>query len=190
MPSGVYKRTGVSEEHKRNIGIGLQRAYDSGKRIPHVPWNKGKKGVYSKETLYKMSQAAIGKIVSQETREKFRQNNLGEKSRKWKGGISLDEKVYKKMCVAKRKELLKKISPIEIANVQFIYEENIKKFGTLSCEYCRKNVAFGGDSLDHKVPLVRGGNHEPDNLQVLCRSCNSKKHSKTDEEYRKLLWQK
>lgn len=30
-------------------------------------------------------------------------------------------------------------------------------------------------TLDHIVPVLSGGSNEPDNLQTLCRSCNSKK---------------
>jgi 5-methylcytosine-specific restriction endonuclease McrA len=37
----------------------------------------------------------------------------------------------------------------------------------------RKNV-----TLDHIVPLSRGGNHTADNLRVACRSCNSSKGPK------------
>lgn len=30
-------------------------------------------------------------------------------------------------------------------------------------------------TLDHKHPQARGGKHTPDNLRVLCRTCNSRK---------------
>jgi 5-methylcytosine-specific restriction endonuclease McrA len=50
------------------------------------------------------------------------------------------------------------------------------------CVYCysdlNKSVA-----LDHKLPLSRGGSNELDNLQLLCRNCNSRKHTKTHEEF-------
>jgi len=41
-------------------------------------------------------------------------------------------------------------------------------------------------SIDHIVPLVKGGTNLRDNLQTLCRSCNSVKHDKTID-YRKHL---
>lgn len=34
-------------------------------------------------------------------------------------------------------------------------------------------------TIDHIIPEVHGGNSEPQNLQVLCQSCNSKKGTKT-----------
>ena len=38
-------------------------------------------------------------------------------------------------------------------------------------------------TLDHIVPSVRGGPNTPDNLQILCLSCNSAKHDKEMSEW-------
>lgn len=67
--------------------------------------------------------------------------------------------------------------------IQAIYEENIKKYGTLTCELCRMPIEFGLDSIDHNMPISRGGGNEQENLQVLHRSCNAKKYTKTNMEY-------
>lgn len=37
--------------------------------------------------------------------------------------------------------------------------------------------------IDHIVPFARGGRHEKSNLQPLCKRCNTKKHTKTMEEF-------
>ena len=67
--------------------------------------------------------------------------------------------------------------------VQQVYEDNIKRFGTLTCYLCLKPTEFGNDTLEHKIPLIRGGNNEYSNLGIACDSCNSKKGRKTEEEF-------
>ena len=67
--------------------------------------------------------------------------------------------------------------------IQRVYEDNIKKYGTLTCELCNKPILFGKDSLDHKTPLTRGGSNLYENLQVAHSFCNSVKLNKTMEEW-------
>jgi len=111
MPKGVYIRTEetkrkmseakkgisrgpLSEEHKRKISIGgigktrrpfseetKQRMADS--HISGIPWNKGKKNCFSKETIQKMSKSGKGKHYSDEAIRNIRlgaikriQNNM------------------------------------------------------------------------------------------------------------------
>ena len=50
------------------------------------------------------------------------------------------------------------------------------------CAYC-------GDSetpldADHRVPLSRGGSNSIENLLPACRTCNLRKHTLTDDEFR------
>lgn len=50
------------------------------------------------------------------------------------------------------------------------------------CFYCGEDM---GDtpSLEHLTPVSRGGDNQRYNLVYACKSCNSKKHDKTLEEY-------
>lgn len=63
-----------SEEHKKRL-----RESHLGK----IPWNKGKKGIYSEETLKKIRETQkikqLGHPVSEETKEKIRKKRLGMK---------------------------------------------------------------------------------------------------------------
>ena len=52
------------------------------------------------------------------------------------------------------------------------------------CRYCGKSQPL---TMDHRVPLSRGGRHEIANLIPACKPCNSRKHTRTEEEFRALL---
>jgi len=41
--------------------------------------------------------------------------------------------------------------------------------------------------MDHRIPLSRGGRHEIENITPACKPCNSRKHTRTEEEFRALL---
>jgi 5-methylcytosine-specific restriction endonuclease McrA len=71
--------------------------------------------------------------------------------------------------------------------IQRVYEDNIKRYGTLTCDYCKKEIIFGKDNLEHKIPFSRGGKDEYSNLTISCESCNRKKRSMTAQEYIKLM---
>jgi 5-methylcytosine-specific restriction endonuclease McrA len=53
--------------------------------------------------------------------------------------------------------------------------ENEKMLENAVCLRCGTKEKL---SIDHIRPQFIGGTHDRDNLQVLCRSCNSKRHHK------------
>lgn len=74
METGQFHHT---EESKRKMSLA---------RKGKSPWNKGKRGVYSQEAIEQMRLAAMGRKMSEETREKIRQAISGDKHYNWKGG--------------------------------------------------------------------------------------------------------
>jgi hypothetical protein len=46
---------------------------------------------------------------------------------------------------------------------------------------CKKCGSIRNLTLDHIIPVSKGGGDTIENLQVLCRSCNSKKNDKIEE---------
>lgn len=48
------------------------------------------------------------------------------------------------------------------------------------CLYCGTPES---DSIDHKVPLSKGGSHTYDNLHMICKQCNTVKAKYTHDEY-------
>lgn len=43
------------------------------------------------------------------------------------------------------------------------------------CYYCEKNLAKNECTMDHVVPLVRGGKSTKGNVVVACKTCNNVK---------------
>jgi len=43
------------------------------------------------------------------------------------------------------------------------------------CYYCRRRFPPGELSMDHIVPIIRGGKTTKGNVATVCRGCNSKK---------------
>jgi 5-methylcytosine-specific restriction endonuclease McrA len=56
--------------------------------------------------------------------------------------------------------------------------EELKEFYDYTCLCCRKREPKIKLTLDHVVPLAKGGENSISNAQPLCGSCNSKKNAK------------
>ena len=66
-----------------------------------------------------------------------------------------------------------------------IINENIFKYGIITCEACKKECE-SNYHIDHVLPISKGGNNNYDNLQILCTKCNLQKSIKI-VDYRKKL---
>ena len=54
------------------------------------------------------------------------------------------------------------------------------------CMYCGRRPGIDLLDIDHKKPLAKGGSNNKRNLQLLCRTCNNRKGTKTDMEFRRM----
>jgi 5-methylcytosine-specific restriction endonuclease McrA len=52
------------------------------------------------------------------------------------------------------------------------------------CAYCGDHFAEGELTVEHILPVSRGGQHQWTNVVTACRSCNTRKGSRTPEEAR------
>jgi 5-methylcytosine-specific restriction endonuclease McrA len=68
----------------------------------------------------------------------------------------------------------KKGAPI----VEKISRQAIIERDNSTCYLCHRHLKPTEITLDHVIPLVRGGTHTADNLRVACRSCNCRKGAK------------
>jgi len=123
--------------------------------------------MHNKETIFKSSQKYYKKHGKEIINRQLARNKANP-----------DYKRYRK---ARRYGTGQRLT---IKTIQHVYEDNIKKYGTLFCVLCNKPILFGKDSIDHKLPLSRGGSNLYENLQIAHRFCNSQKLNKTMEEWK------
>lgn len=148
-----------------------------GKKLPlrSEEWRKnlskaltGKKA--TPETRKKQSLAKIGNKQSSETVEKRVSQIRGEKSSQWKGG-------YENRLLLNKQRRVRKLKA-EGSHTLNQWQELKARYGFM-CLCCKKVEPLITLSEDHIIPLTKGGNDYIENIQPLCRSCNSKKYTKT-----------
>ena len=58
-----------------------------------------------------------------------------------------------------------------------------------SCKYCRRKMTLRNMVCDHIIPLAKGGDSVVDNLQLICKSCNTRKGPLDEKDFEELiLW--
>ena len=62
-----------------------------------------------------------------------------------------------------------------------------QKTSTGTCWYCGQKVGFHNLTMDHVVPLTRGGRSTKDNLVPCCKECNNKKKSLLPVEWEEYM---
>jgi len=53
------------------------------------------------------------------------------------------------------------------------------------CQSCGKTTLETNLTIDHIIPLARGGQNDISNLQTLCFTCNQRKTDKLDFRFRR-----
>ena len=99
----------------------------------------------------------------------------------------IETKERRRLFVKKDKALSKYGGELSIKTIQLVYEDNIKKYGTLTCYLCLKPISFNDDCLEHKIAASKGGTNDYSNLAVAHKICNNKKRTKSETEYREVL---
>ncbi|MCT7949805.1 HNH endonuclease [Ancylothrix sp. C2] len=61
---------------------------------------------------------------------------------------------------------------------KYVYQRN-----NYQCQSCGKTHQETQLSIDHIIPLAKGGSNDVSNLQTLCLTCNQKKTHKIDPRF-------
>lgn len=139
------------------------------------------KRVWTKESLKKLSDSHNGYIMPEAQKQKIREAHLKRVEsglcRLYKDGRT---KIpgYLSWINNKRNRVLHRIKK-ETGTHTYGEWELLKKQYNYTCPCCKKAGPEIKLTEDHIIPLSRGGSDLIENIQPLCLSCNSKKHSTT-----------
>lgn len=107
----------------------------------------------------------------------YRETNpekLAERQRAW--ALANPEKVRERNARRRARKLAAYVAPVD--------NKSIYKRDKYKCQLCGENVNMEksypdpmSPSIDHILPLSKGGTHEPDNVQLAHLRCNLKKHN-------------
>jgi 5-methylcytosine-specific restriction endonuclease McrA len=80
----------------------------------------------------------------------------------------------------RRRALQRENTPPDLLLTAVQWREILERYH-YCCAYCGTNAAHL--TIDHVIPVSRGGQHTKENIVPACQSCNSAKHDHTLEEW-------
>lgn len=137
----------------------------------------------SEQTKRKISETRLkrkerlGYLNSLETRDKISKALRGSpNNRDWKGGISIgkNRKEYLRFKCNERMARKKNAEGLH----SLVEWREVKKRYNWTCPACGRSEPEIQLTQDHIIPLSKGGSNYIENIQPLCRSCNSKKNTR------------
>jgi 5-methylcytosine-specific restriction endonuclease McrA len=144
-----------------------------------IPWNKGlTKDLDSRVMAHSIRMKNDNPSKRLDIRKKMSVAQTGEKSHRWKGGISKDQKYLN--WLKNKRNRLKRRAEGEHSNAEW---EELKRKNNYCCVGCKRREPEIKLTEDHIFPLSRGGDNSLKNIQPLCKSCNSKKHTKINYQF-------
>lgn len=158
-------------------------------KISNSKWQKSKR-FKSNEKIYRQKPKAKFKAVLRsikclknnihlQIKKKIRDNNFAHS----KAGKTVNKKAVLKYQKSEHGQATSKISRKNSkainrgAQGRFSLDEwnGLLKKQNYCCANCKSLTKL---EADHIVPVSKGGNNTIDNIQILCRKCNAKKHLK------------
>lgn len=145
-----------------------EAAWSPFKKKGFVPWNKGK--TWPEEMKKRISETNKTKGI----KPKKIYSESGKSHWNWKGGIE-NERLHNK------KRRVREFNA-EGSHTEGEWE-TLKAQYNWTCPCCKRSEPEVILTEDHIIPLSKGGSHNIENIQPLCRSCNASKGNRHSTKY-------
>lgn len=80
-----------------------------------------------------------------------------------------------------RNDIYVKLQRKEFSSIRKKHVAQLLEIADYKCQECGKRDNL---TVDHVIPITRGGKNELNNFQILCRSCNASKNNKLPHEWK------
>lgn len=155
---------------------------------PEIFKKRWKRYMSNPETKKRYSNYRTGWVIKNPEKHKAACKNWHEAHKEYHSMLvknwykTENGKHHTKKKSANRRVLERNAGRLSSKVVQEVEFENIALYGALTCVYCKDPIQ-GKYHLEHKIPLIRGGKNEKNNLAISCPSCNLHKGTMTDKEF-------
>lgn len=157
------------------MGGKTRTSFKKGHTVPKEWREKVRKALKGRKIPEERRLKLVGRKLSEEHKKKISQNHglKAEKHWQWKGGITKNKKYLS--WIKNKHNRLKVLAE---GNHTWKEWEKLKEFYNYSCVECGRKEPEIKITIDHIVPINKGGTNWISNIQPLCKSCNSKKGEK------------
>lgn len=150
-------------------------------RMGIAPWNKGKTSIYSNETKARIAATLTGRKQSDAQRKNISEKMKGRKmtaQHRENNRISQLKRFpnYENNGRRNRRKDRIKVNGGFHSSGEW---ENLKAQYNWTCPSCKKQEPEIKLTRDHIIPTLKGGSSNIENIQPLCRPCNSSKSIQT-----------
>ena len=142
--------------------------------------------IYRQENIKKI--IVTKQIYYQNNKEKYRKTNNDNKKRR-----ALWCKKYEQANPERRLSIIHKRRALKLnadGTFNLLDIKTLLRIQNSKCVYCKTDLIMASKNkyhIDHKMPLFLGGSNYPENLQLLCPTCNLSKGHKHPDIYEKQI---